>query len=48
MNVTALAAPAPLPPRRRDDPVTLTRLVDSALDVLDALGDSIAGAVGLR
>jgi hypothetical protein len=45
---TALAAPAPLPSRRRDEPVTLARLVDSALDVLDAVGDSIAGAVGLR
>jgi hypothetical protein len=45
---TALAAPAALPSRRRDEPVTLGRLVDSALDVLDALGDSIAGAVGLR
>jgi hypothetical protein len=48
---TALAAPAPLPPRR-EDAVDLRafvgRLVDATFDALDTLGDSIAGAVGLR
>jgi hypothetical protein len=48
---TALAAIAPLPPRR-EDPLDVRTLlgqaVDTTLDALDALGDSIAGAVGLR
>ena len=50
---TALATAA-LPPRRRDDDEIelaaslLRRAVRSALDTLDAVGDSIATAVGLR
>ena len=50
---TALATAAPLPPRRWDDDVSeargvLERAVNRALDALDSVGDSIAGAVGLR
>ncbi|HET7132391.1 MAG TPA: hypothetical protein VFJ95_09080 [Gammaproteobacteria bacterium] len=48
---TALAAATPIPPRREDrvDVRTLVgQAVDTTLDALDALGDSIAGAVGLR
>ena len=50
---TALAAAAPLRPRRWDDEVieargVLERAVDRALDALDSVGDSIAEAVGLR
>ena len=50
---TALATAAPLPPRRWDDDVieargVLERAVNRALDALDSVGDSIAGAVGLR
>jgi hypothetical protein len=50
---TALAAAAPLQPRRSDDDVieargVIERVVDRALDALDTVGDSIAAAVGLR
>lgn len=51
---TALAAPEFLPPRRWDDDDVveagrlLRRAVDRALNALDAAGDSIAEAVGLR
>jgi hypothetical protein len=48
---TALAASAPRPPRREDAVdlrVLIGRLVDTTFDALDTLGDSIAGAVGLR
>ena len=50
---TALAAAAPLHPRRIDDDVieargVIERVVDRALDALDTVGDSIAEAVGLR
>ncbi len=50
---TAIATAAPLPPRRWDDDVieargVLERAVNRALDALDSVGDSIAGAVGLR
>ena len=50
---TALAAAAPLQPRRWNDDVieargVFSRAVDRALDALDTVGDSIAEAVGLR
>lgn len=48
---TALATLTPHPPRREDAAGLRTlvgRAVDTSLDALDALGDSIAGAVGLR
>ena len=50
----AVATSAPLPPRRSSSDVAwrkprgLTALVTAALDGLDALGDRIAGAAGLR
>ena len=49
----ALAAATPLPPRRWDDDMIeargmFTRVVSRALDTLDAVGDTIAQAVGLR
>jgi hypothetical protein len=51
---TALATSAPLPPIRRSDdddrlaPRGLLRLVDSALDALDSLGDRVASLIGVR
>lgn len=51
---TALAAPAPLQPRRWDDDDMIAardffaRIVRSTLDALDNVGDSIASAIGLR
>ena len=50
---TALAAAAPLLPRRRPDDATdaatlIARFVERTLDALDRVGDSIASAVGLR
>ena len=49
----ALATAAPLPPRRWEDDAiearnVLVRAVERTLDALDHVGDSIAGAVGLR
>ena len=49
----AVATVTTLPPRLREDEVEtatalLRRAVHSALDTLDAVGDSIATAVGLR
>ena len=49
----ALAAATPLPPIRPrsegiEGPRSLLRLVDAALDVLDAVGDRVAVMVGLR
>jgi hypothetical protein len=51
---TALATAAPLPPRRWDDDDVIAarnffaRVVQSTLDALDNVGDSIATAIGLR
>ena len=49
--ITTIATSAPLPPRRppmmpRED--FFRGLVRSTLDTLDRVGDSIAGAIGLR
>jgi hypothetical protein len=52
---TALAATAPVPPRRWDDDNDViaarnffARVVRSTFDALDNVGDSIASAIGLR
>ncbi|MEO8564475.1 MAG: hypothetical protein ABI601_20545 [bacterium] len=50
---TALATSAPLPPRRPSRVITpregfFRGLVQATLDSLDSLGDTIAGAIGLR
>jgi hypothetical protein len=50
---TALATAEPLPPLRPSGRVVrseglLRDLVRTTLDTLDSLGDSIAGAIGLR
>ncbi|HEV7992645.1 MAG TPA: hypothetical protein VGP25_12525 [Gemmatimonadaceae bacterium] len=50
---TALATAAPLPPRLPSGAIASREgffrdLVRSTLDSLDTLGDSIAGAIGLR
>jgi len=51
---TALAAAAPVPPRRWDDDDVIdarnffARVVRSTFDALDNVGDSIATAIGLR
>jgi len=51
---TALVTATPLPPRRwSDDDLIVARdffarAVRSAFDALDDVGDSIAGAIGLR
>ena len=51
--ITAIATSAPLPPRRPSRTITpredfFRGLVQSTLDTLDRVGDSIAGAIGLR
>lgn len=48
---TAIATSAPLPPRRPSPtvrPDLLRGLVNSALDALDRVGDTIATAIGVR
>jgi hypothetical protein len=50
---TALATSAPLPPSRPSLAITpregfFRGLVQTTLDSLDSLGDTIAGAIGLR
>ena len=50
---TAIATSAPLPPHRPSRAVSpredfFRGLVQSTLDTLDRVGDSIAGAIGLR
>jgi hypothetical protein len=49
-NALATAELPPRPPKAttRSGPLTLTRLLNGALDQLDSIGDRIAEAVGLR
>jgi hypothetical protein len=50
---TAIAAPAPLPPRRpremyMEDPNAVRRLVARMLDAVDSVADTVAEGLGLR